>query len=562
MDNTQSDIEKLIAEGESLELEFKSEVNDSELIEVVVCLANGDGGTLLIGVNDKGVITGAQPRHGKTTEPRRVEALIFNSTRPSVGARVEVVEEKGKSVIVIRIQKSPTPTGTTTGKYLRRTLGGDGRPSCVPYFVFETGGLGLAQDPSSVLVPGAVWADLDSLEIERFRRFARESGTRSDRALFELSDQDLCSALGGIEANGEVRGIRRLALLLFGRTEALQRLLPTHEIAWQVILGGKVEENEISRVPLLRVFEELTNRFRSRNRSTEIVDLFRTEIPDFSEDAFREAFANALTHRDITQLGAIHVQWTDEGIRIDNPGGLPEGVRLDNLLVTPPRPRNPMLADAFKRAGIVERTGRGVDSIFFGQLRYGRLAPRYSLTDHSVSVLLPGGTANLELVRWVAAQGRRGYNLELPDLLLIRACAEQRELTSEEAAKVLQLDVERARTILARLVDAGFLEAKGNRRGRVYHLSAELYRMLGQSSEYVRTRGFEPLQQEQMVLQYAQKHGQITRNEAAELCRITPRQAKRLLSRMVDRYPAFSLEGERRTARYVWKEPNVPKGQS
>jgi ATP-dependent DNA helicase RecG len=44
-------------------------------------------------------------------------------------------------------------------------------------------------------------------------------------------------------------------------------------------------------------------------------------------------------------------------------------VRLDNLLVTAPRPRNPLLADAFKRAGVVERTARGIDTIFYEQLR-------------------------------------------------------------------------------------------------------------------------------------------------------------------------------------------------
>jgi ATP-dependent DNA helicase RecG len=49
----------------------------------------------------------------------------------------------------------------------------------------------------------------------------------------------------------------------------------------------------------------------------------------------------------------------------------------------------------------------------------------------------------------------------------------------------------------------------------------------------VRQRGFEPLQQEQMVLQYVEKHGRITRREAAELCRIGPYQATRLLNKLV-----------------------------
>lgn len=553
-------VEGLIAGGETLSVELKRDLNDTELVETVVCLANGGGGTLIIGVDDDGTVRGARPRHGKTTDPRRVEALVSNSTRPALGARAELEDVGGKLVLVLRVPPASIPTATAAGRYLRRALGGDGRPACVPMFVYEQGAHGLTQDPSSAVVTGATMKDLDPLEIHRFRRFARESGGRGDLALSELGDEDLCRALGGLDANGTVRGVRRLALLLFGREDALRRLVPTHETAWQVLEDERVLENDIQRVPLLRSFDELTQRFRARNRSVELVDLFRTEIPDFSEDAFREALANAMTHRDYSALGAIHVQWTLEGIRIDNPGGLPEGVRLDNLLVTPPRPRNPLLADAFKRAGLVERTGRGVDAIFYGQLRYGRAAPRYAATSASVSVVLPGGAANLELVRWVVSEGRAGRPWALPELLVLRACAEQRTLTTEEAALLLQSDPERARGVLARLVDAGVVEARGERRGRTYHLTSEMYRVLGNKSGYVRTRGFEPLQQEQMVLQFARQHGQITRRDAADLCRIAPSQASRLLAKLAARHPDLRLEGERRGARYVWKGAPAGRG--
>ena len=36
-----------------------------------------------------------------------------------------------------------------------------------------------------------------------------------------------------------------------------------------------------------------------------------------------------------------------------------------------------------------------------------------------------------------------------------------------------------------------------------------------------------------MILQYVQAHGQITRNEATELCGLSPDQANRLLRRLV-----------------------------
>jgi ATP-dependent DNA helicase RecG len=548
-----SALEQMIERGESHAVEFKSEVHDSELVETVVCMTNGGGGTLLIGVDDDGTVRGAKPRHGKETDARRVEALVSNRTRPSVGVQAEVELANGKPVLVVRIPPATIPTATSDGRYLRRALGGDGKPACVPMFIYEQGAHGLAQDPSSAVVPSAAWSDLDPLEIERFRRLARESGGRGDRGLIELGDEDLCRALGGLNANGTIRGVRRLALLLFGRDESLRKLLPTHEVAWQVLDAESVLENDIERAPLIRSFETLTERFRARNRSVELVDLFRTEVPDFSELGFREALANAMVHRDYSRLGAIHVQWTRDGIQIDNPGGLPEGVRLDNLLSTPPRPRNPLLADAFKRAGIAERTGRGVDTIFFGQLRYGRAVPRYTATESSVSVVLPGGAANMELVRWIVSEGRAGRQWALSELLVLRACADQRSLTVDDAARLLQSDPDRARVVLARLVDAGVLDARGERRGRAYHLSAEVYRALGDKSAYVRAHGFEPLQHEQMVIQYAREHGQIARRDAADLCRITPSQASHLLAKVAEHNPDLELVGERRGARYVWK---------
>ena len=54
--------------------------------------------------------------------------------------------------------------------------------------------------------------------------------------------------------------MRRLALLLFGREDAIRRHLPTHEVAWQVLDDERVLENEIHRRPLLRSFDELAPR--------------------------------------------------------------------------------------------------------------------------------------------------------------------------------------------------------------------------------------------------------------------------------------------------------------
>ncbi len=544
---TPEQLKDLIAAGETLDVEFKGEerkpLSDDELIEAVVCLANRSSNTpawLLIGVEDDGRVTGARPRHESgRTDPDRLAALIANRTRPSLVPRVALVPFQGKEVIAIEVPPVPAPVGTTAGKYLRRALGGDGKPCCLPMFFHEMHARQAdrgAEDYTALIVPDATWEDLDPLEFERFRRSIRER-RGGDPSLLNLPDLELAKALGAVEANGQVRNIRVLGLLLFGKDYALSRLLPTHEVAFQVLVGQRVEVNDFFRWPLLRVMEACEQRFTARNREQEIlVGLLRIGVPDYPPAAFREGLANALIHRDYTRLGAVHIQWHRDRLEISNPGGFPEGVRLDNLLVTAPRPRNPLLADAFKRAGIVERTARGIDTIFYEQLRNGRPAPSYDRSNEAgVVLVLPGGEANLDFVRLLVEEARAGRDLGLDELLILNALWQDRRLTTEEAARLTQKPEADVRATLNRLVEIGLVEPRGERKGRTWHLSAATYRRLGQPAAYVRQRGFEPLQQEQMVLQYVEKHGRITRAEAAELCRLGPHQAYRLLKSLEER---------------------------
>ena len=431
------------------------------------------------------------------------------------------------------------PVGTSEGVFLRRAIGSDGKPVCLPMDSYAIQSLqadrGLL-DPSAQVVDAARWQDLDPLEFERFRRSVRERRGRSDESLLDLPDLELAKALGVVEANGSVRGVRLAALLLFGKDDALRRFVPNNEAAFQLLRGLDVEVNDFFRWPLLRVMEEIEARIRARNREQELmVGLLRVGVPDYSERALREALANALIHRDYQRLGAMHFQWHPERIEISSPGGFPEGVRLDNLLVTAPRPRNPLLADAFKRAGIVERTARGIDTIFYEQLRNGRPAPSYARSDSTgVVVVIPGGEANLEFVRLLVTEAQRGLMLGLNELLILNALWQERDMETAAAARLIQKPDAERRAALHRLVEAGLVEERGQKKGRTWHLSAAAYRALGDKAAYVRRRGFEPFQQEQMVLQYVEKHGRITRSEVAELCRINGPQAYRLLHSLLN----------------------------
>jgi ATP-dependent DNA helicase RecG len=529
-----------------LEVEFKGEehsaFNDRDLIKEVVCLSNRGGnkpGYLIIGVEDDGRITGARPRHELgIIDPSRIQALVANRTRPSLSCRVEFVSYQKKTILIIEVPTSRTPVATSEGTYLRRAIGGKGKPECLPFHFHEMQAYQADRgilDYSALIVPEASWEHLDPIEFERFRRNIQESRGFGDPNLLGLPDAELAKALGAVTANHEIKGIRVLGLLLFGKEQALRQFLPTHEIAFQRISGLQVEVNEFLRYPLLRVMEEMLTRFRARNREEEImVGMLRVGVPDYSEQSFREGLANALIHRDYTRQGAVHIQWHDDRIEISNPGGFPEGVRLDNLLVTPPRPRNPLLADAFKRAGLVERTGRGIDTIFYQQLRNGRPIPSYEKsTETDVILELPGGKANLHFVRLATEESQAGRVLSLNALLVLNRMWSDRRITADEAMKLIQRSETEGRAVLESLVENGLVESRGERKGRSYHLSATTYRRLGEKAAYIRQRGFEPLQQEQMIIQYLEKNKRISRAEAAELCRAGPYQATRLLKKLV-----------------------------
>ena len=108
------------------------------------------------------------------------------------------------------------------------------------------------------------------------------------------------------------------------------------------------------------------------------------------------------------------------------------------------------------------------------------------------------------------------------------------------------------RATLEKLVESGFLEPHGTGRGRTYTLSANMYQKAGKKSEYIRQAGFAPIQQEQMVLNYIDKHGSIKRADVMDLCHLSQDQAYKLLSRL-KRSEKIVQIGDRKGAIYERK---------
>jgi ATP-dependent DNA helicase RecG len=548
---------RTIPQQESLTIEFKSDqarLSDRDLVATVVCLANTDGGVLYLGVEDDGTITGTHPQR---QSPAALSALIANRTNPPISVRINILQEEGHTVAAIEVPKSPRLVATSDGLLQRRRLQADGTPQCVPFYPHEfdsrQSNLGLL-DYSAYPITGATLADFDPLERERLRQLIDRY--KGDTSLIGLTDDELDGALGFVRTVEGQRVPTVAGLLLIGRESAIREYLPTHEVSFQVLDGTQVRVNDFYRTPLLKTFERVNEQFETRIEEDEVQwGLFRVPVPTYDRRAFREALVNALVHREYSILGTVFVRLQDDTLSISNPGGFVEGVTLENLLVVEPKPRNPTLADAIKRIGLAERTGRGVDLIFQGLLRYGRPEPDYSSSDAStVQVVLSSTEADLPFLKMIIEEENRTQSpISLDALIVLSRLRNTRRFDVATVAQAIQKSETAARAILERLVEIGLIEPHGIKKGRTYTLSAETYRDLGQSASYIRQAGFDHIQQEQMVLQYAQKHNKVTRKDVMELCRISDYQAGNLLRRLSAENKLI-LHGKSRGAYYTTPE--------
>lgn len=160
-------------------------------------------------------------------------------------------------------------------------------------------------------------------------------------------------------------------------------------------------------------------------------------------------------------------------------------------------------------------------------------------------------TSFLEMI--LSYEGRTGAPMPIDSLIILSRLREERRLTTTELAASTQKPEPATRATIEKLVEAGMIEAQSAGRGRSYMLSAKVYQKAGQKAAYVRQVGFDPIQQEQMVLTYIDKYGSIKRAEVAELCRLTLPQSHHLLKKL-ERQGKIKQIGKMRHAVYKRNE--------
>ena len=540
---------------ETSSLEFKSDLKrlpDDDLLDAVVALANSDGGTVYLGVEDDGTPTGIDKVHQDAVG---LSAMIANRTVPPVSARAQIVGTEKTPVMQIDVPKSRSVVSTKSGKVLRRRMKVDGTPESVPMYPYEIatrlsdlGRLDFSAQP----VPDATRDDFDPLERDRLRRII---GTyqSSDRNLLELTDEELEKSLQlTVTVDGKTMPTLT-GLLLLGKGESLKRFVPTHRASFQVMSGTDIKVNQDYAGPLLKTIEQINDMFSPWNPSVELsVGLFSMMVPEFDHRAFREALVNAFGHRDYTLLGRVRVQLDDAGLTIANPGGFVEGINIHNLLTAEPHGRNPCLMDALKRTGLAERTGRGIDRIFEGTLNYGRPLPDYSRSNRrGVSVLLPRSVPDKAFVELLAEERERsGKSMSLDGLLILDKLKSERRCGFDVLSGSLDMSDQRLRTVLGQLTEAGLVESAGVGARRTYMLGAKVYRRSGRAMDYVRQSDIDRVRYPELIIKLMHEQKSVSKNDVMELLHLEGNQAYYQLRKLVLEGRAKKV-GSGRNVRYA-----------
>lgn len=317
---------------------------------------------------------------------------------------------------------------------------------------------------------------LDDLDPDAIRILKEKYAKKQNNPSFKaLSDYQALSDLKLVSGDK----VTNAALLLAGKEEVISRLFPQAKVMLEYRnTEGQIQFDNrmIFGQPFFILIDKLWNAVNLRNGAIPVRDgSYIFDIPYFNEDVIREVINNAFAHRDYRRNSEIVIKQYPAKLEIINAGGFPLGVNLDNLLTVPSTPRNRLLTDVLSKTGIVERSGQGIDKIFFYTLSEGKPVPDYSHSDDfMVSVALSASVKDTAFAIFV-----QGVQQDLPDseklsVFDILALCEVRDGAKKP----------KSRDAMIRLEKLGCLEKHGNTRAAYVTLPRRYYELSGNLAAY------------------------------------------------------------------------------
>jgi len=483
------DIATLILKNEDEHIEFKkaeSSFDFDKLVEYSIALANERGGMIVLGVTDK------KPRRIVGTHAYEADlAKVKEQLIAQVGLRIDVEEVHYPEGRVLVFHVPSRPIGMPlhrNGRYLMRA--GEALTSMSADMlkrIFDEAG----PDFTAEICGNASMDDLDVEAIENFRmRWAQKSGNESRES---ISREQLLS-----DAELVIKGkVTYAALILFGTHQALGRHLSQAEVIFEYRhnnASGPAQQRMEFRQGFFSYYDKLWETIDLRNTNQHYQDgLFIWDIKTFNERAVREAILNAVSHRDYRSGASVFVRQYPERIEIASPGGLPQGITLENILWEQ-FPRNRRLAEAFAKCGLVERAGQGMNRIYESCIKESKGEPDFTHTDQDhFWITLYGAIQHPEFLRVLEKIGaERMINFSTEDFIVIQSAFSGRSI------------IERYTNTAKRLFEEGLLEKSPVKKNHQWILSRKLYAAVGQQGVHTRKKGLDRETNKELLIKHIQ----------------------------------------------------------
>ena len=410
---TKTELLELIANGEGSGLEFKrDDVRPEQLAKEIVALANFQGGTILLGVEDDGTITGIRRDNLEewvmdTVFGRYVHPMILpfyetvqmdEERRVAVvsvtqgTAKPYVVRHQGREEIYVR-------AGSTSRKASREQQAR----------LFALGGMLHAE-----LLPVS-GTGIQDLDLDRLHDYLGQVLMDPDVPAGPDAWVKRLTALGFMTGRPGGEPVCTIAgIVLFGRRP--RWTLRQAGVRWMAFEGASMDyaaaDDAVLDEPLVGLWrtrdgsralerggllEGLMERMRPfvSEESAELADGLRRERRwHYPPAAIREALVNALAHRDWTRIEDVEVVRYSDRLEVKSPGALQNSMTVAKMLAGQRSPRNPLIVDVLRDYGYVDARGMGVRTKIVPLLvKQNGVAPQFEATDDYLTVRMFRGPA-------------------------------------------------------------------------------------------------------------------------------------------------------------------------
>jgi len=360
---------------ESQTAEFKPSF-DKEVIETLVAFSNAKGGTVYIGVSDKGKMQGITI--GKESIQSWINE-IKSKTSPQIIPDVEMMVFENKTAVLLSVPEYPIKPVSVRGKYYKRVSSSNHLLS-----IDEIANEHLKTINSSwdfYTDPNHSEADLSKEKIAKFiNKIKQEEGIRQ----------------AGL-SNAKI--LNKMEILRGGKiTFGAYLLFVKDYCAISDVQVGRFKSNTaiIDSISLNSdLFQEVDDiiAFIKKHLKIEYIitgEPQHTERFDYPLDAIREIVVNMVVHRDYRDSSASIIKIFDNRIEFYNPGKLYGGITVQDLLSGNyiSKSRNKLIARAFKAANVIERYGSGIMRIRKICKDYGVKEPDFYEISNGFQVVL------------------------------------------------------------------------------------------------------------------------------------------------------------------------------